>query len=99
MSRGQGDRMLAHVHAESACVARSRAHCRLVSEFAGCGAAAQAVRTMGLYQLEDPSTYQVTTTVAGSGPNREEAERNALATCSERDRSARCRIVASSCAG
>lgn len=98
LARGQGDRLAAHARAESECLNRGGGQCRIVAEFSGsCGAAAHGTRTLGLVQTQDPSTYRVISVTAGSGATLQEAERAALAACTERDRSARCRIAVSAC--
>ncbi len=94
----QRDRLMAHVQADTQCQTRGRAGCRLVVEFGSqCAAAAQATRNVAIMQTDDPSTHQVTFIAPGTGATRLEAEQAALAACSERDRTARCRIAASGC--
>ena len=98
MSHGSGDRTMVHVRAENECRARGQAGCRLLTEFSsGCGAAAQATRTLGVVQTADNSTSRVSFIAAGTGASRADAERSAISMCSSREPSASCRIVASAC--
>ena len=98
VSHGSVDRTMVHVRAESECRARGQTGCRLLAEFsAGCGAAAQAVRAVGLVQTTDIATSRVSFIAAGTGASRVDAERSAISTCSSREPTANCRIVASAC--
>ena len=98
VSHGAADRTMVHVRAESECRARGQSNCRLLTEFSsGCGAAAQATRTLGLIATGDSSTTRVSFIAGGTGPNRAEAERSAISMCSSREPTAQCRIVASAC--
>jgi hypothetical protein len=97
-SHGGADRTMVHVRAENECRARGQTGCRLLTEFsAGCGAAAQATRTVGLVQTTDISTSRVSFIAAGTGASRADAERSAISVCSSREPTASCRIVASAC--
>lgn len=98
VSHGAGDRTMIHVRAENECRARGQTGCRLLTEFsAGCGAAAQATRAIGLVQTTDAATSRVSFIAAGTGASRADAERSAISVCSSRDPTANCRIVASAC--
>jgi len=98
ISHGGADRTMVHVRAENECRARGQTGCRLLTEFsAGCGAAAQATRVLGLVQTADSSTSRVSFIAAGTGSSRADAERSAISMCSSREPSANCRIVASAC--
>ncbi len=100
MVLGQDDRMQAHRRAENACKGPEGVPCRLAMEFRErCGAVAQGVISRGMVMTDDPTTYQVLLATPGSGPNRLEAEHDALGDCRQRHRGATCRIVASDCAG
>jgi hypothetical protein len=94
---GMADRIAAHGQAERRCRMQG-ATCRLAMEFTDrCGAVAQARRSNGLVRTADPSTYTITFAAGGSGQTREAAERQAMAGCGGRDRSAACAVVASGC--
>jgi hypothetical protein len=98
VSQGLADRTMVHVRAETECRARGQSNCRLLTEFsAGCGAAAQATRVLGLLPTGDSSTQRVSFIAAGTGANRADAERSAVSLCNSRDPSATCRVVASAC--
>ena len=98
ISHGGGDRTMVHVRAENECRARGQSNCRLLTEFSsGCGAAAQAVRAVGLVQTTDIATSRASFIAAGTGASRADAERSAISTCSSREPTANCRIVASAC--
>ena len=98
ISHGGGDRTMVHVRAENDCRARGQTGCRLLTEFnAGCGAAAQATRAIGLMQTTDSSTSRVSFIAAGTGASRADAERSAISVCNSREPTASCRIVASAC--
>jgi hypothetical protein len=94
------ERNLAHTQADSQCRATARGDCRLLTEFSsGCGAAAQAVRSLSIVPSNHPSTYRVIYVAAGTGPSRSDAERAAVANCSSRDPEATCRVVSTACIG
>jgi hypothetical protein len=98
VSQGASDRTMVHVRAESECRARGQSQCRLLTEFSsGCGAAAQAIRSLGLLPTGDSSTERVSFIAPGTGANRADAERAALSLCNGRDPTAACRVVASVC--
>jgi hypothetical protein len=98
ISSGARDRGMVHVQAESQCRASAHGDCRLLTEFSsGCGAAAQAVRSLSVVPSAHPSTFRVTYVASGTGANRADAERAALANCSSRDPVASCRIVTAAC--
>jgi hypothetical protein len=83
------DRLVAFRIAELRC-SRGGPGCRLIAEFsATCGAAAQGGR-------RSPADT-VSSIHGGAGPDREEAEAEALAECRSRDPGANCRIVAALC--
>lgn len=98
ISSGARDRGMVHVQAENQCRASAHGDCRLLTEFSsGCGAAAQAVRSLSVVPSAHPSTFRVTYVASGTGANRADAERAALANCSSRDPVANCRIVTAAC--
>jgi hypothetical protein len=80
------DRLAAFRIAELRC-SRGGPGCRLLAEFSEtCGAVAQGERRAA-----------ITSVHAGAGPDRGEAEADALAECRARDQGASCRIVATQC--
>lgn len=80
------DRLAAFRIAELRC-SRGGPGCRLLAEFSEtCGAVAHGERRAA-----------VTSIHAGAGPDRAEAEADALAECRSRDQGASCRIVAAQC--
>jgi hypothetical protein len=88
------DRLAAFRIAELRC-SRGGPGCRLLAEFsATCGAVAEGVQRAAVTSVRPPA---VTSIHAGAGPDREEAEADALAECRSRDPGANCRIVAAQC--
>jgi hypothetical protein len=83
------DRLAAFRIAELRC-SRGGPGCRLIAEFsATCGAVAHGGR-----RSPDDTVSSIH---GGAGPDREEAEADALAECRSRDPGANCRIVAAQC--
>jgi hypothetical protein len=97
LSVGLADRSAAHHTAQQAC---GDGNCRVIAEVPGsCGAVAQGIKRSqwALFITSDPASYVVTTTGAGGGGTRQEAERQAITDCRSRDPRATCRIAASTC--
>ena len=100
-SAGMADRLMAHVRAEMLCRSNPRGDtCRRVLEVGqGCGALAQGARDMRIMPNQRPDPNQpVALAVGGSGPDVAGAERDALATCRQRERAATSRVVTTVCA-
>lgn len=96
---GERDRLVAFRSAEQRCT-QGGPGCRVVAEFtAACGAVAQGIRRSqwAIVMTSDASTFNVTSTNAGSGATREAAEAEAMAECRSRDPHSTCRVVAAQC--
>ena len=91
----------AHRAAETACIGEAGATCRPAGDFTDrCAAVAHALRPKGaLVTTEHASMFTVIGAAIGTGPTREDAERQAAATCAGIGRGGRCRITETRCAG
>jgi hypothetical protein len=92
---------MAHVRAETQCRSFPRGDtCRRILEIGrGCGALAHGARDMRILPGQSPDPNQpVALAVGGSGPDAAGAERDALAICRQRERTATCRVVTTVCA-
>jgi len=98
---GAADRVSAHRAAESDCIGPAGATCRAAGDFTDrCASVAHALRPKGaLVVTEHPSTFTVTGATIGTGPTREDAERQAGAACAQIGRGGVCRITETRCAG
>lgn len=99
-----GDRMMAHVRAETLCRGQPGGDtCRQVLEVReGCGVLVQAVRDhrpmrFGTPPPEAMGRLPTALSLAVQGPDLASAEREAMARCQERERGLLCRVVASAC--
>ena len=98
---GAADRVTAHRAAETACIGTAGATCRTAADFTDrCAAVAHALRPKGaLVTTGHASMFTVVGASIGTGPTREEAERQAASTCAGIGRGGRCRITETRCAG
>jgi hypothetical protein len=99
-----GDRMMAHVRAETLCRAQPGGDtCRQLLELReGCGVLVQAVRDHRPLRFGTPppdalARLPTALSLAVQGPDLVTAEREAMARCQERERGLSCRVVASAC--
>ena len=97
---GVSDRGIAHRMAESACKGETGNSCRMVGDFTlRCAAIAHGLRPNGaVVMTAHPSTFTVMAGTSGTGPTREDAEREALAACAQRGRGLTCRVTEARCA-
>ncbi|WP_156963597.1 DUF4189 domain-containing protein [Muricoccus aerilatus] len=98
---GAADRLVAHRGAEAACLGAVGVACRTAADFTDrCASVAHALRNRGaLVMTEHPSTFIVAGAAIGTGPTREEAERQATQSCVRIGPGASCRITETRCAG
>ena len=98
---GATDRAAAHRAAEAACIGGTGPACRPAGDFTDrCASVAHALRSSGALMVTDhPSTFTVIAATIGTGPTREDAERQAAASCAQIGRGALCRITETRCAG
>lgn len=101
ISQGSADRLMIHVQAEMQCRTAPRSDtCRQMLEIAqGCGALAHGSRDPRLVPIPYNPSIPVSVKTTGTGPTRDQAEREAVSTCQQRDRGATCLVVAATCIG
>ncbi|WP_198379645.1 DUF4189 domain-containing protein [Roseomonas sp. KE2513] len=98
---GAAERLAAHRGAEAACLGAVGVACRTAADFTDrCASVAHALRNRGALVMTDhPSTFIVAGAAVGTGPTREEAERQATRSCARISPGASCRITETRCAG
>ena len=98
---GPIDRLMVHARAQSHCLTGVRSDtCRPLLEFEqGCGALAHGSRDPRLLPIPYNPNVPVSVKTTGTGPTRDQAEREAVAICQTRDRGASCVVVAAACVG